>query len=821
MFKIILPLFVCLFSFTMPAFAAPQSGGSLKGKVTDEQGKPVANASVVVQARDGGIRLSGVTDSEGNYRFEAVAAREVVIEIEAEGFSRASRKADLAQGGGVFDVSLKVAGVNDIVVVTASGTPQSIDEVSKAITVIDQQEILDRNENTLSEILRAAPGVQVTNNGGPGTFTQLRTRGLRADATAVLYDGLRFRDASTTQGDATSFLSNLNFVDAGRVEFLRGSGSSLYGTNAVGGVVNVVSNTGGGPTRGSVQLEGGSLGFFRGRFQVQGGLGADRFTYSVGVTHLNVTEGVNGWIPTRSTGVQGSVRYDFTKSVSLVGRVNFSDDFLALQISPTTSGIPAANFPATRVIQARYLAPDQVQRLINGVPASQIAFGDATIIPNRFDPDNRRASRLATGALIFNHAVNDLVNYRVSWQRVHTSRVFQNGPGGFGFQPAVSNFSTFVGDIDTLDARVNLQPTRWFLFTAGYEFERESYFDRQDNNLPNPATRVAAGSNIRQNANAFYFQGQFRLLREKLQVSVAGRGQNFRLSRPSFLTTGTANSYANIPLKTPPTAYTGDVSASYFFTRTQTKLRAHGGNSYRAPALFERFGGGFFNNPATGLVNFTPFGDPFLAPDRYNSFDAGIDQSLARDRLQIGATFFYTRIVQLTAFDSSGLLNPATDPYGRSSGYINGSGGISRGLELSANVRPTRSLTLSSSYTYTNADTDRDISVRGFFRVFGVAPHTFTFVANQAIGKRINVNLDLYAVNNSFSSLFAAGRARAFEIPGYVKTDLATGYTFPLANDRSLRFQVKVENLFNRRYFTGNGFIAPGATVLGGLTLRF
>ncbi len=799
------------------ATSAVAQSGAIRGRILDEQGGPVPGAVVTLQGNDASVRLVTTSGADGGYAFESLAGRDYIVEVIAPGFARATRR---VTAGDTADVTLRVTGIADAIVVTAAGAPQTADEVSKALTVIDRQEILDRNEFALYEALRVAPGIQILNNGGPGAFTQLRTRGLRPDATAILYDGLRFRDASTTQGDATSFMSNLNFVDFGRVEFLRGSGSSLYGTNAVGGVVNIVSNSGGGPTTGSLQLEGGGLGLFRGRFQLQGGLG-ERFSYSFATTHLNVTQGVNGWTPTRSTGIQGTLRYDFTPNISLTGRVNASDDFVALQISPTTFGIPAANFPATGIIPARFLPADQVRRLIAGVPNAQIVWGDATVIPNRQDPDNRRSSNFATGAVIFNHTINPVVGYRVAWQRVHTARVFQNGPGGFGFQPITSNFLNYVGDIDTVDSRVNLQPARWLTLTAGYEFEREAYFDRQDNRIPDPRRRVDVQTNISQNAHAGYFQAQFRLLADRLQLSLSGRSQGFRLNRPTFIATGTTSAYANVQLKAPPTAYTGDISASYFIAESKTKLRAHVGNAYRAPALYERFGGGFFNNPATGVVNFTPYGDPFLAPDRYNSFDAGIDQYLFRDRLQVGITGFYTRVVQITAFDSSGVLNPATDPYGRSSGYINGSGGISRGVEASFNARPTATLTLNGSYTHTSAGTDRDVSARGFFGVFGVARHTFTLVANQTIGKRVNLNFDLAAYSKTYASLFAAGRARAFEVPGYVKADIMGSYTLPVGSDRSLRFYGKVENMFNRRYFTGNGWLAPGVVGLGGIAFQF
>src|SRR5262249_47725561 len=155
---------------------------------------------------------------------------------------------------------------------------------------------------------------------------------------------------------------------------------------------------------------------------------------------------------------------------------------------------------------------------------------------------------------------------------------------------------------------------------------------------------------------------------------------------------------------------------AYTVSQSSTKFRAHFGNSYRAPGLYERFGAGFYNDFTTpGLVVFTPYGDPRLAPDRYNSVDGGVDQYLFKNRVRIAATYFYTRVVQATAF-----LNqlPITDPFGRSSGYINGSGGISRGAEFSIEARPTRDLTMTASYTYTNADTDRDSTLAGYFNVF-------------------------------------------------------------------------------------------------------
>ena len=138
-------------------------------------------------------------------------------------------------------------------------------------------------------------------------------------------------------------------------------------------------------------------------------------------------------------------------------------------------------------------------------------------------------------------------------------------------------------------------------------------------------------------------------------------------------------------------------------------------------------------------------------------------------------TYFYTRVVSVTGFDStpSRFLN---DPYGRSFGYINGSGGISRGVELSAESRPTRDLTVFGSYTYARANTDLDLTVRGFFQVLNVPRQTFSFVATQHIGRRLGVTLDLTGNGEYPYPFFAGTRTAAFRFPGFVKTDLSTSF---------------------------------------------
>jgi iron complex outermembrane receptor protein len=422
-------------------------------------------------------------------------------------------------------------------------------------------------------------------------------------------------------------------------------------------------------------------------------------------------------------------------------------------------------------------------------------------------------------AIRLQHILSASSTIHVSYQRVHTKRIYINGPGGVGFQPPVSDFSRYAGDIDTADVRTNFRASRWNLLTAGYEFERERYADTIDNNLPAPS-RLRTATSIRQNSSAVYVQNQSGFLNKRLQISISGRTQFFNLRRPEFQAGQTASPYDRIALLSPPKAVTGDVSLSYFTPISGTKVRVHAGNAYRAPSLFERFGAGFFIDFLTNQLVFTPYGDPFLSPDRYNSFDGGFDQYFWRDRIQLSGTYFYTRVVTITAFDFGTAIRSASDRFGRSFGYVNGSGGLSRGVEVSAKVQPSTGFVISGSYTYTNATMDRDITVVGFRRVFGVPRHAFTMVGTRHIGNRITLATDVSAVGEMFGPFTAAGRARAYRYPGFAKVDVSGAVVVRQDDRGSLKVNGRVENVLNRTYYD-LGWRVPGASFVAGLRYEF
>ncbi|RIA43694.1 vitamin B12 transporter [Hephaestia caeni] len=125
------------------------------------------------------------------------------------------------------------------VVVTAAGAPQSVNETGDAITVVTRDDLEARQTVSIADYLATTPGISVTRSGGPGTLTSLSIRGAEATQTLVLIDGVRVNDPSSPGGafDFGSLLSG----SVERVEVLRGANSVPWGSQAIGGVVNIVT----------------------------------------------------------------------------------------------------------------------------------------------------------------------------------------------------------------------------------------------------------------------------------------------------------------------------------------------------------------------------------------------------------------------------------------------------------------------------------------------------------------------------------------------------------------------------------------------------
>jgi vitamin B12 transporter len=793
--------------FVLIRMASAGSGASLTGTLRDPQGRSVPGGKLTLFSDTGTAGSTTTADSEGAYRFEGLPDGVYLLRAEAPGFAPYLAQ-NIRLTAGVEesrDIALELAGMRQQVVVTASSTPQAPEHVSKTVSTIGQPEADARDIGFVTDAVALAPGTRMARLGGPGAYTSIRMRGLRDQDTAVLIDGLRLRDPAATQGDASALLEDLLFTDANRVEVLRGSGSSLYGTNAIGGVINVITDEGGGRTRGNVLLEGGSLGMFRGRALVSGGVGT-RLQYSLGAMETDFTTGVGGNAPYRDAGAQGSVTFHLSPSVRLIARFFGGDSFGKVLGEPAVLGSPSG----LGIVDAVPLSASLARLFNSGTPISGLNTGNATFIPAPDNPDGTRAARFLDSALMLEGQASPALTYSVNYQLLSDGRRYGDGAAGVGYQPDAGTRSVYDGRIQTVNAQAHYRLGRFNLFSGGYEWEAETY--AYDNSVTgNPA--AASASNVTERSHTVFAQDQVQLLGGRLQLSGAARAQFFALDAPHFNPMDSAP-YQRMAFPAPPAAYTADGSAAYFFTQTGTKLRAHVGRGYRAPSLYERFGAGF--DPVYG---YSVYGDPRLQPEHSIGIDAGFDQTFWRGRLQASASYFYTWLQNVIGFDTSGIVNSATDPFGRFIGYFNTQGGISRGMELSAAMEPVRSLKITTAYTYVNA-IERTPEVGNVLRSSAIPRNQFSIFVTERLKSRLLLTGDTLATSNYLAPVYGDFVTQTYRFAGIHKVNLGASYRIPVKEYQALRFFVRAENIFNQTYFE-SGFLTPGRTARAGVEFEF
>ncbi len=174
----------------------------------------------------------------------------------------------------------------DDVIVTATRTAQTADESLAPVTIITREDIERSQAETVTEALRAVPGLFVSSNGGAGKSTSVFLRGSESDHVLVLIDGVKV--GSATFG--TTPFENLPIELIERIEVVRGPRSALYGSEAIGGVIQIFTRRGGGKLTPSFSLAAGSDATYKGAASLSGG-GKETW-FNVGVSGMD-TDGFN------------------------------------------------------------------------------------------------------------------------------------------------------------------------------------------------------------------------------------------------------------------------------------------------------------------------------------------------------------------------------------------------------------------------------------------------------------------------------------------------------------------------------------------------
>lgn len=227
-------LFSVLF-FVPISFGAAnaQSGAVLTGSVTlKESGKSVPGATVTIVE----LKRSTQTDLDGKYRFDSIPAGKYELIVHIDRTVDAVKKINVNTGAVNENFEITISGISEQVTVTASGSLESIDNAYQSVTTVGAVKLADRNTLSIGEALENESGI-AKRSFGPGTGRPV-IRGFDGDRVLVLQDGLRIGGIASQSGDE---VEPIDVLSLDRVEIVRGPATLLYGSNAIGGVVNGIS----------------------------------------------------------------------------------------------------------------------------------------------------------------------------------------------------------------------------------------------------------------------------------------------------------------------------------------------------------------------------------------------------------------------------------------------------------------------------------------------------------------------------------------------------------------------------------------------------
>ncbi len=410
-------------------------------------------------------------------------------------------------------------------IVTATRIPTPADRVPAAVTVITRADIEERGYQTLAEALRAVPGMNVVALGGPGQQTSAFVRGANSNHVLVLLDGVPINDPSEPNG-AFNFGNDLLF-DIERIEVVRGPASSLYGSGAIGGVINLVSRRAapGRAVQAYGEAAGGTERTLRGGLGVMGQVGA--------VDYLVSTNGLS------------------TRGFDITPRrlANDTGERDGLRAGAGTARLGVQLDAGTRV--EALLRWREMRSDFDNVPRDD---------PNMEADDRRWYGQIRGETALAGGAWTTGLRAAITQDR----RIYTNRPDA---QSSSNTRDTYAGERLTLDwgNRIRLGDIGPLADTA-FAFGATFFEDRVESGFGSGAFRTT--TDARAQSGAVHAGWQARLV-ERLDIS-------FGLRRDEAEDFDGFTSWR--------------AGAVYALPEISSRLRVAAGTAFRAPTLYQRFG---------------------------------------------------------------------------------------------------------------------------------------------------------------------------------------------------------------------------------------
>jgi vitamin B12 transporter len=415
--------------------------------------------------------------------------------------------------------------IDDVeVVVTAARIETPAKEVASSISIITDRQMEELQKTSVLDVLRTIPSLDVAQAGGPGRTSSVYIRGAKSEHTLVLIDGVEMNDPMST-GRSYDF-ADLTTENIERIEILRGPQSTLYGSDAIGGVINIITKTGKGKPNGFVSFEGGSFNSFKESSGIGGG--GRRLHYSFGFSRAD-TAGISV-----ANENYGNSEKDGYRNMSFSGKFG---------ITPA----PNLNF-------------DFVFRRIDAKTDLDNSGGAGGDDPNYTLSSKRHFFRTQTRLSLFKGLWNQKIGFSLTDHASHYRNDVDQG------HPVDSMLDSYNGRMYKVDWQNDFQIRNANTLIFGLETEEErgssAYFSKSaygeyTSIFPNKAARTTG----------FYIQDQIRL-RQRWFTTLG-----IRLDNHSQL--GTKGTY--------------HIASAYVFDRTGTKLKMSFGTGFKVPSLYQLY----------------------------------------------------------------------------------------------------------------------------------------------------------------------------------------------------------------------------------------
>jgi vitamin B12 transporter len=749
---------VCLiFAAAVAPHAQSQAQATLTGSVVDASGAGISGAQVTA-TQSGQNRFAAETLTAADGRFTlALAPGKYRIVVTRETFAPGQTQVELAAGQTRdLRVPLELEPLSASVVVTAAAEPVASVAASTPVSILTHADIQNQQQVSLVPLLASQPGVSFARLGREGGATDLFLDGGNSNFTKILVDGV-----AVNEPGGYLDLSNYSLDGVDKIEIVHGAESSLFGSDAVDGAVQIFTHRGGagGPEL-NLESDGGTFSTGHGEANVSGDLGA--FDYSAGAAYLATAgQGPNDGYLNRT--LDGNFGYRFGERDTL--RVVLLDIY-------SNAGAPGQTLFTPPALHEH----DNLHNFVGGFAwdfatgshwEHRVSFGDASIhelyanpladyytSPDPFDtcdPSFNPRSPQAIPSAYCDFTFRTLNQYNRADSEAQSSYLFRKGVVTAGYEYIVEN--GFPGDVFPTHAQRRNQAgyldSRWVLwprviFTVGFRVEDNSNFGTRGVPRAGILWMVRDGSN---------FFGATRVL------------------------------------------------FSY-------------GQGIKEPSLDESFGSDPCNPP-----------NPGLKPEQSQTYEAGIEQRLAHDRVEISADYFYDNFQNMITFGEClpdqpcPNSTPPADCGGFAGTYFNTDLAVSRGARLAATARPEKWLSISGNYTYNDS---RVLTAPNAFDATETAgnhllrrPVNSGNVIVNAAFRRMNWNLATRFVGVRTDSDFLFPPLNLTRDPGYVMVNLAASYRV----SRQVEFTGRVENLFNEFYQDALGYPGYHRAYTAGLRL--